>query len=84
MTINLPDDLASRLRAEVHMGRFNSLDDAVAEAVRQLLSRRRESTPNHESAPMVGFSETAELLDQMTDEIMQGRRTRVLRLTVHE
>ncbi len=37
MTIHLPQDLESSLRAEVSSGHFASLDDAMAEAVRLLL-----------------------------------------------
>ena len=37
MTIQLPNDLESRVRAEVHSGRFASVDDAMAEAARLLL-----------------------------------------------
>jgi Arc/MetJ-type ribon-helix-helix transcriptional regulator len=34
MTIHLPEDLESSVRAEVDRGRFASVDEAVAEAVR--------------------------------------------------
>lgn len=34
MTIHLPEDLESSIRAEVDRGRFASVDEAVAEAVR--------------------------------------------------
>ena len=37
MTITLPDDLESRVRASVLSGRFASADEAMAEAVRLLL-----------------------------------------------
>jgi hypothetical protein len=40
-TIDLPKDLESSLRAEVHGGHFASLDEAMAEAVRLLLRHRR-------------------------------------------
>lgn len=42
MTIHLPADLESSIRAEVDRGRFASADDAVAEAVRHFL---RQSPP---------------------------------------
>ena len=37
LTIRLPDDLEDSLRDEVHQGRFVSVDEAVAEAVRRLI-----------------------------------------------
>ncbi len=37
MTIHLPNDLESSIQAAVHSGRFASVDDAIAEAVRLLL-----------------------------------------------
>ena len=39
MTIHLPADLESSIRAEVDRGRFASVDDAVAEAVRNFLQQ---------------------------------------------
>jgi Arc/MetJ-type ribon-helix-helix transcriptional regulator len=38
MTIHLPNDLESSLRATVQSGRFASVDEAMAEAVHLLLS----------------------------------------------
>lgn len=37
LTIRLPDDLEDSLRDEVHKGRFVSVDEAIAEAVRRLV-----------------------------------------------
>jgi len=37
MTIHLPRDLENNILAAVHSGRFASVDDAMAEAVRLLL-----------------------------------------------
>ena len=37
MTIHLPDELESSIQAAVQSGRFASVDDAMAEAVRLLL-----------------------------------------------
>ena len=37
MTIHLPTDLENNILAAVHSGRFASVDDAMAEAVRLLL-----------------------------------------------
>jgi Arc/MetJ-type ribon-helix-helix transcriptional regulator len=40
MTIHLPEDLESSIRAEVEGGRFASVDEAMAEAARLLLGHR--------------------------------------------
>src|SRR5208337_3035392 len=45
MTIHLPTDLENSLRAEVSIGHFASLDDAMAEAVRLLLRNRTQRQP---------------------------------------
>ncbi len=47
MTIQLPENLESSIREAVHSGRFPSLDDAMAEAARLLLSqlKQRPVTP---------------------------------------
>jgi Arc/MetJ-type ribon-helix-helix transcriptional regulator len=42
MTIHLPEDLESSIQAAIHSGRYASLDDAIAQAVRLLL---RQQTP---------------------------------------
>ena len=41
MTIHLPDELVRDVEAEVSRGRFASVDEAMAEAARLLLRRRR-------------------------------------------
>ncbi len=46
MTIHLPDDLESSIRAEVRGGHFASVDEAMAEAACLLLQR-----PRPEQAP---------------------------------
>jgi putative addiction module CopG family antidote len=42
MTIHLPEDLESGIRAAVQSGRYASVDDAITQAVRLLL---RQDTP---------------------------------------
>jgi Arc/MetJ-type ribon-helix-helix transcriptional regulator len=39
LTIHLPEDLENALRAEVQSGRFASVDDVIALALRRLLKR---------------------------------------------
>jgi Arc/MetJ-type ribon-helix-helix transcriptional regulator len=42
MTIHLPIDLESSIRAEVQSGHFASVDEAMAEAARLLLRQRKQ------------------------------------------
>lgn len=46
MTIRLPEDLASSIRAQVHSGFFSSEDDLVATAVRDYLRRQQSPAPH--------------------------------------
>jgi Arc/MetJ-type ribon-helix-helix transcriptional regulator len=45
MTIHLPEDLESSIRAAVHSGRYASLDDAMTEAASLLLERLKHEQP---------------------------------------
>ncbi len=70
MTVHLPQDLESSLRAEVSSGHFASLDDAMAEAVRMLL---RDRTPRQPAAsPNAGLGSIGAMRDAATelDEIV--------------
>lgn len=82
MTIHLPEDLESSIRAEVHGGQFASVDEAMAEAVRLLL---RELKQGHRSAkaadaearpdPVLGaMREAADELDEIVADAMKRRR----------
>ncbi len=42
MTIQLPENLESSIREAVHSGQFPSIDDAMAEAARLLLSQLKQ------------------------------------------
>jgi Arc/MetJ-type ribon-helix-helix transcriptional regulator len=42
MTIHLPEDVESSIRAAVHSGRYASLDDAMTEAAALLLERLKQ------------------------------------------
>jgi len=42
MTIQLPENLESSIREAVHSGQFPSVDDAMAEAARLLLSQLKQ------------------------------------------
>jgi Arc/MetJ-type ribon-helix-helix transcriptional regulator len=84
MSIRLPEDLTQGIRAEVLNGHFASEDEAVAEAVRQFLSRRQDATPIEVIGSIGAMRGDAELLDRITEDIMQSRLTRALRLPSDE
>ena len=52
MTIHLPTDLESSIRAEVMNGHFASEDDMVAAAVRDYLQRRQDQPQQVAVAPL--------------------------------
>jgi len=77
MTIHLPEDLANSIRTEVLTGHFASEDEMVAAVVRDYLRQRQERTPPQPGTGSIGaMRDDAELLDQVTQSIMQARRTR--------
>ncbi len=87
MTINLPRDLESSVRAEVLNGHFANEDDMVAAAVRAYLRRRHleEHTAKPSGMGSIGaMHDDAELLEQITQGIMHSRETRTLRLPPDE
>ena len=81
MTIHLPKDLEISIRGEVNSGHFASEDEFVETAVRAFLSQRPEHVPA--SASEMGsigtMHDDAELLEQITQNIMRSRATRTLR-----
>lgn len=82
MTIHLPQDLESSLRAAVHSGHFTSVDEAIAEAARLLLRElglghlpprlvRDDDPPD----PVLGcMREDAELMDEIVADAYRHRR----------
>lgn len=84
MTIRLPEDLESRIQAAVHSGRFASIDDAMAEAVRLLLrelnQRPTPATPpvgegDSVPDPILGLMrDDAELMDEIVADAYRHRR----------
>ena len=83
MTITLPDDLAGRLQTALQGGRFASVDDAMAEAVRLLLREAEPKIP----APAPGeaveigpdlflgsLRDDAEFMDEIVTDVYRSRR----------
>ncbi len=87
MTIQLPKDLESSVRAEVLSGHFASEDDLIAAAVRAYLRQRPQpqSVPVSSDLGSIGaMHDDAELLGEVTELIMHSRETRTLRLPSDE
>ena len=85
MTIHLPNDLESSIRAEVANGRFVSVDEAMAEAARLLLKEMKfghfkqpACTTTNSHDPQLGsigaLREDAELLDEIVADAYRQRR----------
>jgi Arc/MetJ-type ribon-helix-helix transcriptional regulator len=78
MTIHLTSDLENSLRSEASSGRFASLDDAMAEAVRLLLRDRTQWPP--EARPKTGLGsigamrDAADELDEIVADAYRKRR----------
>ena len=66
-------------------GHFASEEEMIAAAVRDYLRRKQETTPPQPGMGSIGaMRDDAELLDQVTQAIMQGRQSRTLRLPPDE
>jgi len=75
MTLNLPEALEESLRAEVRRGRFASVDEAIAEAVRLLLGGRQQGSPGPGADPVLGvLRDAAAELDEIVEDAMRRRR----------
>jgi Arc/MetJ-type ribon-helix-helix transcriptional regulator len=87
MTMQLPKDRESGVRAEVLNGNFASEDDLVAAAVRAYLGQRPREPRAHVpsgTGSIGAMHDDAELLDEVTQIIMHSRETRTLRLPADE
>jgi Arc/MetJ-type ribon-helix-helix transcriptional regulator len=81
MTIHLPTDLENSIRASVQSGRFNSLDEAMAEAARLLLreiNQHLEATSDKTTdlGPdtfLGSMRDDAELMDELVAEVYRKR-----------
>jgi Arc/MetJ-type ribon-helix-helix transcriptional regulator len=66
MTIHLPNDLESSIQAAVHSGRFASVDDAMAAAVRLLLQELNRGP--QQTSPSVTGGHSDPVLGCMRDD----------------
>ncbi len=86
MTIHLPKDLEMSIRAGVQSGHFATEDEFVATAVRAYLRQHSDHAPASasEMGSIGAMHEDAELLEQITQNIMLSRETRRSRLPADE
>jgi putative addiction module CopG family antidote len=82
VTIHLPKDLEQFVHDQVHAGRFPSEDDVVREALERFRIRTAPAGPGLGS--IGAMRDDADLLEQITQDIMEARRTRTLRATADE
>ncbi len=82
MTIHLPPELERFVHEQVLAGRYPSENDVIRDALEQL--RRHAPAPIPGLGSIGAMHEDADLLDQVTQDIMESRRTRTLRLTPDE
>jgi hypothetical protein len=79
MSIELSREDEQFVQDAVRAGRYANEDEVVAAALNQL---RKQSPPPPPGGGLIGaMSEDAELLEQVTQDVMESRRTRTLRLT---
>jgi Arc/MetJ-type ribon-helix-helix transcriptional regulator len=84
MTINLPKELESSVRAEVLSGHFASEDDMIAAALQEYF--RQHGTPQAAQAeeghdPLLGLmSDHAELMDEIVEDAMRHREQQPWRM----
>ena len=79
MTIQLPKELESSIRAWVQSGRFASLDDAMTQAARLLLRELSHSpaatTSDATPDPILGLMrDDADLMDEIVADAYRRRR----------
>jgi Arc/MetJ-type ribon-helix-helix transcriptional regulator len=89
MTIQLPKDVESSIRAEVRSGHFASIDDALTEAWRHFQSQQQaqpsEPGPAEIIDPLLGsMGDHAELMDQIVEDAMRHREHQPWRLATNE
>jgi len=81
MMIHLPAELERFVHDQVVAGRYSSEDEVVRAALEQL----RMHAPLAPGPGSIGaMRDDADLLDQITQDIMESRRTRTLRFAADE
>jgi Arc/MetJ-type ribon-helix-helix transcriptional regulator len=92
VAVHLPNDVESSITAEVLRGHFPSVDDAVAEIVREYFLRRPHQAEVTAPAvvqpaadPLLGsMSDHAELMDEIVEDAMRHREHQPWRLSASE
>jgi Arc/MetJ-type ribon-helix-helix transcriptional regulator len=79
MTIQLPPDLESSIKAAVHNGTFANVDDAMAQAARLLLREighaQPAAQPSSNGMGSIGaMTDAADELDDIVADAMKRRR----------
>ena len=82
MTIRLPEELERFVHEAVLAGRYATEDEVVSDALERL--RRQTPLPTPGMGSIGAMRDDADLLGQITQDIMEGRQTRTLRLTSDE
>jgi putative addiction module CopG family antidote len=77
MTIHLPAELERFVQDQVLTGRYPSEDAVIRDALEQL--RCHAPVPQPGTGSIGAMRDEADLLDQVTQDIMESRRTRTLR-----
>lgn len=71
MTIHLPDGLESTIRDAVDRGRFRSLDDAMAEAARLLVTLQLSQPANEPAQPSIEQAPTATTHKPIWEQVLE-------------
>ena len=82
MTIHLPPELERFVHDQVVAGRYLSEDAVVRDALEQF--RSHTPLPQPGTGSIGAMRDDADLLEQVTRDIMESRRTRTLRLAADE
>ncbi len=82
MTIHLPPELERFVHDQVRAGHYPSEEDVIRDALEQF--RRHALLPRPGLGSIGAMHDDADLLEQVTQDIMESRRTRTLRLTPDE
>jgi putative addiction module CopG family antidote len=82
MTIHLSEELERFIQDAVRSGRYASEDEVVRDALDRL---RKQSPPTSPGEGLIGaMRDDAELLEQVTQDVMESRRARALRVSPDE